>query len=84
LRTADAASPIPAGSVAAFIVLFILVCGVVFGSGIYYLRRLIADGPADSYSSEPEALVNRPLSAALSLGTSARVAPVAATAQRVE
>ena len=82
LRTAEAASPIPAGSVAAFIVLFVLVYGVVFGSGIYYLRRLIANGPAESYSSEPEEHLNRPLSIALSSETSARVAPVGATAQR--
>lgn len=64
LRTADAASPIPAGSVAAFTTLFILVYSIVFGAGVHYLRRLIEKGPAANYSSSLDLLANRPLSAA--------------------
>ena len=46
LRTADATSPVPAASVAATLVLFVLVYGIVFSVGIYYINRLIAQGPA--------------------------------------
>ena len=35
LRTADAVSPVPGGSVLASILLFVLVYGVVFGAGLY-------------------------------------------------
>jgi cytochrome d ubiquinol oxidase subunit I len=44
LRTADAASPVPGGSVAVTLVLFILVYGVVFSFGIYFINRLINRG----------------------------------------
>src|SRR5437764_189309 len=42
LRTADAASPLAAETVAVSLVLFVLVYGVVFAMGIYYINRLIA------------------------------------------
>ena len=42
LRTADAVSPVPAGSVATTLVLFVLVYVVVFSFGIYFINRLIA------------------------------------------
>jgi cytochrome bd ubiquinol oxidase subunit I len=45
LRTADAVSPVPAGSVATTLALFVLVYGVVFSFGIYFITRLIAKGP---------------------------------------
>jgi cytochrome d ubiquinol oxidase subunit I len=45
LRTADAVSPIAAHTVATTLVLFVLVYGVVFTMGIYYINRLIARGP---------------------------------------
>ena len=45
LRTADAVSPVPAGSVATTLVLFVLVYGVVGSLGLYYINRLIARGP---------------------------------------
>jgi cytochrome d ubiquinol oxidase subunit I len=44
LRTADAVSPVPADSVAATLILFVLVYGVVFSFGIYFINRLIARG----------------------------------------
>jgi cytochrome d ubiquinol oxidase subunit I len=44
LRTADAVSPVPADSVAATLILFVLVYGVVFSFGIYFINRLIAQG----------------------------------------
>ena len=51
LRTADAASPVPGGSIAVTLTMFVLVYGVVFSMGIYYINRLIATGPQDAPSS---------------------------------
>jgi len=82
LRTADAASPIPAMSIAVFIALFVLVYGIVFGAGIRYIRRLIKKGPEAKPADEPETLANRPISAALEEGQSA--ANVAIASQRAE
>src|SRR5215217_1750486 len=44
LRTADAISPVPASSIAATLALFVVVYGIVFAMGIYYINRLIAWG----------------------------------------
>ncbi len=44
LRTSDAVSPVPAGSVATTLILFVLVYGVVFSFGIYFINRLIVRG----------------------------------------
>ncbi len=41
LRTADAASPVPAAAVATTLVLFVVVYSIVFAMGIYYINRLI-------------------------------------------
>jgi cytochrome bd ubiquinol oxidase subunit I len=53
LRTADAVSPVPAGSVATTLVLFVLVYGVVGSLGLYYINRLIARGPQDPTLEPP-------------------------------
>ncbi|HMJ27823.1 MAG TPA: cytochrome ubiquinol oxidase subunit I [Xanthobacteraceae bacterium] len=45
LRTAEAVSPLAANTVATSLVLFVLVYGIVFAMGIYYINRLIARGP---------------------------------------
>jgi cytochrome bd ubiquinol oxidase subunit I len=45
LRTADAVSPVPGGSVLTTIVLFVVIYGIVFGAGIYYMAKLVAQGP---------------------------------------
>ena len=82
LRTADAASPIPAISIAVFIVLFVLVYGVVFGAGVRYIRRLIKKGPEAKPADEPEVLANRPISAAFEEGQSPENLAIAS--QRVE
>jgi cytochrome d ubiquinol oxidase subunit I len=47
LRTADAVSPVPGASVLTTLILFILVYGVVFSFGIYFINRLIARGPQE-------------------------------------
>jgi cytochrome d ubiquinol oxidase subunit I len=48
LRTADATSPVAAGSIATTLALFVVVYGIVFAAGIYYINRLIALGPQGS------------------------------------
>ena len=45
LRTADATSPVPSASILSTLILFVLCYGVVFSAGIYYINRLIANGP---------------------------------------
>jgi cytochrome d ubiquinol oxidase subunit I len=55
LRTVDAVSPVPGGSVATTLALFVLVYGVVFSFGIYFINRLIARGPGDdTIEQQPE------------------------------
>jgi cytochrome d ubiquinol oxidase subunit I len=63
LRTADAVSPVSVNAVAISLALFVLVYGVVFSVGIWYISRMIAKGPLPG-QHDTEALPNRPLSAA--------------------
>lgn len=63
LRTAEATSPVPGGSIAFSLALFVLVYGIVFSFGIYYINRLIANGPRGSAIAPPtEGMPSRPLS----------------------
>ncbi len=65
MRTADAISPVPGGSVATTLALFVIVYGIVFSMGIYYINRLIANGPKmPSDAPAPSGLPNRPFSSA--------------------
>ena len=69
LRTADAASPHAANLVAATLVLFVLVYGIVFAMGLYYINRLIARGPQGPAIEPPSVgTPGRPLSAAEEVG----------------
>jgi len=67
LRTADAVSPVPGGSVLASLILFVLVYGIVFGAGVYYIGKLVQRGP-DATPPVPEEgeadLSHRPMAAA--------------------
>jgi cytochrome d ubiquinol oxidase subunit I len=45
LRTADAVSPVAAGSVAASLLLFIVAYAIVFSAGALYILRLMGKGP---------------------------------------
>jgi cytochrome d ubiquinol oxidase subunit I len=45
LRTADAASPLPSQQVGTSLLIFIVVYFLVFGTGVYYMLKLIANGP---------------------------------------
>jgi cytochrome bd ubiquinol oxidase subunit I len=67
LRTADAVSPVPGGSILSSIILFVLVYGVVFGAGLYYMAKLVSRGPDETprVPEEEEAdLSHRPMAAA--------------------
>ncbi len=67
LRTADAVSPVPGGSVLTSIILFVVVYGIVFGAGIFYMGQLVRRGP-DQTPPVPEKgeadLSHRPMAAA--------------------
>jgi len=72
LRTADAVSPHAAGTVATTLVLFVLVYGIVFAMGLYYINRLIVRGPQGPATTEPGAgTPTRPISAAEEAGRQA-------------
>ncbi|MEZ5972635.1 MAG: cytochrome ubiquinol oxidase subunit I [Hyphomonadaceae bacterium] len=45
LRTTDAVSPVPAGSVTTSLLLFIVVYAIVFSAGALYILRLMGKGP---------------------------------------
>ena len=64
LRTADASSPVPGGSVFVTLVLFVLAYGVVFSFGIYYINRLIAKGLPSPVAKEAGKFSQNPISAA--------------------
>jgi cytochrome d ubiquinol oxidase subunit I len=65
LRTADATSPVPGGAIATSLALFVVIYGIVFSMGIYYINRLIAMGPEGRVIQPSErGMPSRPLSAA--------------------
>jgi cytochrome bd ubiquinol oxidase subunit I len=65
LRTADAVSPLAAGTVTTTLALFVLVYGIVFAMGIYSINRLIVHGPHGSAVEPPRfGTPTRPSSAA--------------------
>jgi cytochrome bd ubiquinol oxidase subunit I len=72
LRTADAISPVPAATVAQTLALFVIVYGIVFAAGIYFIKRLIEKGPAGRLiePSSPGG-ANRPIAAAAEAGREA-------------
>lgn len=65
LRTADAVSPVPGGSVAASLALFVLVYGIIFGAGTYYMLKMIRKGPDEAEGAPRKGTAERPLSAAI-------------------
>jgi cytochrome d ubiquinol oxidase subunit I len=75
LRTADATSPVPGATIAGTLALFIVAYGVVFSFGIYYINRLIAQGPTESSPGEAGQFSARPISAAHDLGRAAMQRP---------
>jgi len=63
MRTAEGVSPVPGGSVGTSLALFVIVYGIAFGAGSYYVVKLIRHGPLEV---EPKArgapTARRPLS----------------------
>ncbi|WP_108660137.1 cytochrome ubiquinol oxidase subunit I [Acuticoccus kandeliae] len=69
LRTADAVSPVAGGAMATSLVLFILVYGIVFSAGTYYINRLLRYGPDVARGRGDEDVSGlRPLSGAKDAG----------------
>jgi cytochrome d ubiquinol oxidase subunit I len=71
LRTADATSPVPGATIAGTLVLFIIAYGVVFSFGIYYINRLIAQGPTGPAAEATGQFSANPISAAHEAGRTA-------------
>jgi cytochrome d ubiquinol oxidase subunit I len=67
LRTDQATSPVATGALAGSLTAFVLVYGVVFSIGIYYIRKMIRHGPqgaAVATAALPHELPNQPLASA--------------------
>ncbi len=71
LRTADAISPVPGASIAGTLTLFVVVYGIVFSMGIYYINRLIEQGPTRAAVKEPNIFGGSPISASADAGRKA-------------
>jgi cytochrome d ubiquinol oxidase subunit I len=64
LRTADATSPVAPEALMISLVLFVLVYGIVFTTGLVYVNRLIRTGPLPAVLGAEEGLPSRPPSGA--------------------
>ena len=64
LRTADATSPVIGPAIAVTFALFIVVYGVIFSAGIYFINRLIAKGMESGDIEEPAVSLGGTLAAA--------------------
>jgi cytochrome d ubiquinol oxidase subunit I len=71
LRTADATSPVPGATIAGTLALFVIAYGVVFSFGIYYINRLITQGPTGPSGEEAGQFSANPISAAHDAGRTA-------------
>ena len=71
LRTADATSPVPGATIAGTLALFVIAYGVVFSFGIYYINRLIAQGPTGPSAEEAGQFSANPIAAAHDAGRTA-------------
>ncbi len=71
MRTADATSPVPGATIAGTLALFVIAYGVVFSFGIYYINRLIAQGPTGASAEETGQFSANPISAAHDAGRAA-------------
>src|SRR6267154_1102895 len=64
LRTADATSPVIGPAIAVTFALFIVVYGIIFSAGIYFINRLIAKGLDAGSADEPAVSLGGALAAA--------------------
>ncbi len=65
LRTADAVSPVEAGSVATSLLFFLVVYAIVFSAGALYILRIMGKGPD---TDEPPPQTNQPPGTTLGAG----------------
>jgi cytochrome d ubiquinol oxidase subunit I len=75
LRTKDAISPVLGSSIAVTLALFVIVYGLVFSFGIYYINRLIAQGPGGAAGRDPESFTVNTITAAAEAGREALQKP---------
>jgi len=70
MRTADGVSPVPGATILGTLALFVVAYGIVFSFGIYYMNRLIKQGPDDDGHGDHESgfLSGNPMAAAQSPG----------------
>jgi cytochrome bd ubiquinol oxidase subunit I len=71
LRTADAISPVSANHVLTTLILFVVVYGIVFTMGIYYINRLIEKGPHGRSLEHSKTFSASPIAAASDAGREA-------------
>jgi cytochrome d ubiquinol oxidase subunit I len=71
LRTADAISPVSANHVLTTLILFVVVYGIVFTMGIYYINRLIEKGPQGRAVEHSGVFSASPIAAASDAGREA-------------
>jgi cytochrome d ubiquinol oxidase subunit I len=72
LRTLDGISPVLGSQIALSLALFVIVYGIVFSMGIYYINRLIAVGPKGVAAEPPsDGLPRQTLTAARAAGRQA-------------
>ena len=71
LRTSEATSPVPGATIAGTLALFVIAYGVVFSFGIYYINRLIVQGPSGPEVRETGQFSANPISAAHEAGRTA-------------
>jgi cytochrome d ubiquinol oxidase subunit I len=64
LRTADATSPVIGPAIAVTFALFIVVYGIIFSAGIYFINRLIVKGLETGAADEPAVRLGGALAAA--------------------
>ncbi|KVE35503.1 cytochrome ubiquinol oxidase subunit I [Burkholderia sp. TSV86] len=73
MRTSQAVSPLSAQQVSVSLMTFVVVYFLVFGTGVYYMLKLMKKGPAlpdeapDTQPQRPDQTARRPLSAARQL-----------------
>jgi cytochrome d ubiquinol oxidase subunit I len=72
LRTTDATSPVIGPAIAVTFALFVIVYGIIFSAGIYFINRLIAKGLDAASADEPAVSLGGTLAAA---GKSTGAAP---------
>lgn len=60
MRTSQAVSPLTTQQVGLSLMIFVIVYFLVFGTGVYYLLKLMRSGPALPGQAQPHALGNLP------------------------